>query len=311
MGTPPRPSAPAFAAAASAAPAVPLRHLDALWFQVAGTVCNLRCSHCFISCSPDNHTFEFLSLQEVLRWLRSSVAWGVKEYYFTGGEPFMNRDLPAMLEETLEIGPATVLTNATLLRPRVIEELSRTVSASDYSLEIRVSIDGPSPEANDPVRGEGTFVRAMNGVRLLLEHGFLPIITAAQVWEPDQDESVRLEFLDRLRAIGYDRPRLKIIPTLRIGRESRRTRAYDPDERVTAAMLEGFDDSRLLCSNTRIISSRGVHVCPILIEHPDSRLGDTLEEAAAPFTLRHQACYTCWLHGAICSNLGGVGDDGA
>jgi len=85
-------------------PIVPLAHLDDLWFQVGGTRCNLECRHCFISCSPRNHSFEFLSLEVVRRALDESVALGVKEYYFTGGEPFLNRDMVAILELTLRYG---------------------------------------------------------------------------------------------------------------------------------------------------------------------------------------------------------------
>ena len=33
-------------------PEVPLKKLETLWLQVGGTLCNLECSHCFISCSP-------------------------------------------------------------------------------------------------------------------------------------------------------------------------------------------------------------------------------------------------------------------
>src|SRR5271166_1458702 len=97
-------------------PLIPLAHLDDLWFQVAGTLCNLECTHCFISCSPHNRSFGFLSLDTVRRALDESVALGVKEYYFTGGEPFLNRDMVAILELTLRYGPATVLTNGTVLR---------------------------------------------------------------------------------------------------------------------------------------------------------------------------------------------------
>lgn len=294
---------------ASSAPAVELEHLDTLWFQVTGTVCNLRCTHCFISCAPDNTSFEFLSLEEVLGWLERSVSWGVKEYYVTGGEPFMHSDLPAMLEAMLELGPATVLTNGTLLRRRVLERLARAANDSLYSLEIRVSIDGPEPETNDPVRGEGTFERAMEGVRRLVEHGFLPIITATQVWDPSEDAAVRRRFVERLRELGYDRPRIKFLPSLKIGREAARDRGYGEGERVTEGMLEGYDTGQLICSHSRMVTSRGVHVCPILIEHPDAHLGQSLEEADGPFALRHQACYTCWLHGAICSNYEGVGED--
>ena len=37
------------------------KSLDTLWFQVGGTVCNLACTHCFVSCSPTNHTHEVLA----------------------------------------------------------------------------------------------------------------------------------------------------------------------------------------------------------------------------------------------------------
>ncbi len=290
-------------------PRVELAHLDTLWFQVTGTICNLRCTHCFISCAPDNHSFEFLSLDEVLHWLAESERWGVKEYYVTGGEPFMHKDLPHMLAAMLERGPASVLTNGTLLPDRALVPIACAARESIYSLEIRVSLDGPSAEINDPIRGEGTFERAMDGVRRLLDAGFLPIITATQVWAPGRDEEVRSGFVERLREVGYANPRLKILPSLRIGREAVRDRGYTEYERVTAEMLDGYDESQLLCASSRIITSRGVHVCPILIEAPDSRLGSTLDEAARPFELRHSACYTCWLHGAICSNYGGIGQD--
>src|SRR5207253_8700939 len=112
------------------APVVALSHLDDLWFQVGGTLCNLECRHCFISCSPHNHNFGFLDLEKVRRALEESVPLGVKEYYFTGGEPFLNRDLVTMLELTLRYGPATVLTNGTVLQDGWLERLRRAEEAS-------------------------------------------------------------------------------------------------------------------------------------------------------------------------------------
>src|SRR5579862_3659116 len=90
-------------------PFVPSNSVDTLWFQVAGTVCNLRCTHCFISCSPENHSHGMLSLASVAERLREAVLLGVREYYFTGGEPFLNREMVPILEATLKQGPAHVL----------------------------------------------------------------------------------------------------------------------------------------------------------------------------------------------------------
>jgi AdoMet-dependent heme synthase len=284
------------------APVVALGHLDDLWFQVGGTLCNLECRHCFISCSPHNHNFGFLNLEKVQRVLDESVALGVKEYYFTGGEPFLNPDMVAILELTLQYGPATVLTNGTVFKEEWLTRLRKADEKSPYSLEFRVSIDGFTAAENDPVRGAGTFDRARGGVRQLLAHGFLPIITVARLSDAGDDARLVEGFVQALRNIGYDRPRLKILPVLRLGAEVERDRGYCADERVTPEMMNDFDEGRLLCHHSRIVTDRGVHVCPILIEAPDAQLGATLGEALIPFPLRHHACYTCYQYGAICAN---------
>ncbi len=292
------------------APEVPLTALDQLWFQVSGTVCNLRCNHCFISCSPENDSYWFMTREQVAEALEESVDLGVKEYYFTGGEPFMNRELPGILEDTLELGPATVLTNATLLPQRRVDTLAELAAASDYTLEMRVSIDGTTPEMNDEIRGEGSFERAMDGVERLVAAGFLPIITCMQSWEDDETERILGEFRELLAGIGYDRARLKILPPLRIGEEEKRTYGYDDTERVTHEMLHGFDLDQLLCTRARLVSASGVHVCPILLDSPAGRMGDSLTEATEePAVLSEQACYTCYVSGAICSNMPSGGTD--
>jgi molybdenum cofactor biosynthesis enzyme MoaA len=288
------------------APVVPLAHLDALWFQAAGTVCNLTCRHCFISCSPHNHAFEFLRLGQVRRALEESVPLGVKEYYFTGGEPFLNPELTAMLELALGYGPATVLTNGTVLKDGWLRRLRRAEEASPYSLEFRVSLDGCTAAENDPVRGAGTFERTLRGVRQLLAHDFLPLLTVTRTSD-GQDEAALFDgFVALLRGLGYSRPRLKILPTLRIGAEAERQRGYRDEERVTPEMFDGFDAGQLICSHARVVTDRGVYVCPILLAAPDARLGETLAESLRPYALRHHACYTCYQYGSVCSNPSSV-----
>jgi uncharacterized Fe-S cluster-containing radical SAM superfamily protein len=283
-------------------PILPLDHLDALWFQVAGTLCNLRCNHCFISCSPDNHSLSLMSFDQVIPYLEEAVRLGVKEFYFTGGEPFINPDLPRILEATLRIGPATVLTNATVFSAALVKELALMGNASRYSLELRVSIDGFSSETNDPIRGPGTFKRAMRGLKLLLDGGFLPIITAMRSWPIEQDEAALAGCKNSLGAIGYRHPRIKLLPALKIGQEALRDRGYSEHDYITKSMMLGYDSSQLMCSNSRIVSTRGVHVCPILVDQPDSLLCDQLSSAKQAFELRHQACMTCYQYGALCSN---------
>jgi AdoMet-dependent heme synthase len=289
------------------APSVPLEALDQLWFQVAGTVCNLRCRHCFISCAPDNHSFWFMDREQVRAALEESVELGVKEYYFTGGEPFMNREMEGILTDTLALGPATVLTNATLMPPRRARALARLAEDSIYTLELRVSLDGITREMNDAIRGDGAFDRCVDGIRALVDHGFLPIITCMRSWPEHETEGYLAGFRELLAGLGYRQPRIKILPPLLLGEEARRTRGYDETERVTHEMLHGFDLSQLLCTRARLVTARGVYACPILLESPSARLGNTVREAAEePALLKESACFTCYVSGAICSNTGSL-----
>jgi AdoMet-dependent heme synthase len=290
-------------------PEIYLDSLDHLWFQVSGTLCNIQCEHCFISCSPLNHSFEFMTYEQVEERLLESVKMGVKEYYFTGGEPFMNKDIFKILERTLQFGPATVLTNGMLIKPEKAKQLKEISDNSIYSLELRVSIDGYTEEMNDTIRGKGVFKKAMAGVKRLVENDFLPIITITKTWEDKDDDIVLNGFMNTLKNYGYSRPRIKILPSIKIGKEAARTKGYDKYEYVTGEMLVDYDISTLICANSRVATSKGVYVCPILIDSPDANLGSTLEEASRGYELKHQACYTCYLFGAICSNFTSVGRD--
>jgi molybdenum cofactor biosynthesis enzyme MoaA len=281
-------------------PHVPLLALDTLWFQVAGTVCNIACTHCFISCSPKNHSHEMLTLSDVGTRLAEARSLGVREYYFTGGEPFMNRDLLPMLEATLKQGPASVLTNGMLLRKEVCRRLRELADQSEYSLDIRVSLDGFDRETHDAIRGEGVWDRVMIGLRNLADAGINPVITVTEAADGVRTDEGRKRFLELIRSWGFQKPRLKTLPLFRIGAEEKRTRAYQDWERLTSDYLSDRDAEVLQCSSSRMITSKGVYVCPILIETAEARMGDTIAETLRPFPLRYGACHTCWVEGVSC-----------
>ena len=113
----------------------------------------------------------------------------MKEYYFTGGEPFLHSDIVSILKQTLTFGPATVLTNGTVLKDEWLADLSAAETHSPYSLEFRVSIDGFSP--NRTTRSASRHISASHaGVTMLVQHGFMPIITAARTWTDDREDEV-------------------------------------------------------------------------------------------------------------------------
>lgn len=282
------------------APEVALRSLDTLWFQVGGTVCNLACTHCFVSCSPTNHTHEFLSLEQVQGYLGEASRLGVREYYFTGGEPFLNPEMESILEATLAVGPASVLTNGLLLDPARCARLKTLAEAAEYSLDLRVSMDGYDAESNDPIRGAGTFERILAGVRNLHEAGLNPVITVTEVCREAATDSGKERFFALLRSMGIERPRLKVLPVFQIGAEAERGGAYESWQQLKEGDVpeEGWD--HLQCSACRMVTDQGVWVCPILVNEPTAKMGETLTDTLGAFPLEHPACWTCHVYGVSC-----------
>jgi AdoMet-dependent heme synthase len=281
-------------------PQAPLVALDTLWFQVAGTLCNLQCTHCFISCSPTNHNHPMMSLDTVRRYLAEAAELGVREYYFTGGEPFLNREIFEILEAALAQGPVSVLTNGVLLKPAIAERLRALSDASPYSLDLRISVDGWDAASNDPIRGEGTFERILEGVRNLAAAGLSPVITVTEACEGAGTAKGRARFLEFLREIGLPRPRLKVMPLLRLGAEMQRSRAYDSWETLQGRTLSAEEAEALQCSSGRMATEGGVYVCPILLDFPGARMATSLADTLRPFELKYRACYTCHEQGLSC-----------
>lgn len=287
-------------AASEAHPEVVLRSLDTLWFQVAGTVCNLACTHCFVSSSPTNRTHEFMTLQQVQSFLDEAAGLGVKEYYFTGGEAFLNPEMEAILEATLRVGPASVLTNGLLLDRQRCERLKALAEGAEYSLDIRISLDGYDAESNDAIRGPGTFDRVLEALSLLAEVELNPVLTVTEVYRESASHEGKERFFELLRGLGLTKPRLKVLPIFQIGAEAERSNAYQSWQRLREGDLPDTEWDHLQCSSCRMVTEKGVWVCPILVNEPQARMGERLADTLEPFPLDHPACWTCHAYGVSC-----------
>lgn len=288
--------------AAPAFPVAEFEYLDTLWFQVSGTLCNLRCSHCFISCSPENHTLEMMETSQIFQNLEEAKRLGVKEIYYTGGEPFIHRDFLHILERTLNDFPTSVLTNGLPIDENRADQLQRVAEASPYSLEIRISLDDYEQERNDAVRGKGTFRKVLAAYKRLYDRGLLPILTVTEIrdyLEPQRPgEGTYDKYADLLRSIGVGRPRIKLIPVFEMGMlDAPKRPSY-----VTHDMMEHFDPRLLQCSSSRIVTHKGVYACPILVGEEGARMGTSIGDALRPCSLYHSSCHTCYATGMTCKN---------
>jgi len=127
------------------------------YFEVANR-CNSKCATCPLTFSPQENAKqlsleEFKMLVDQLPDLRRAVMQGI-------GEPLLNRDLAPMIRHLKQRGVYVVFnTNAALLTRR------RQVELIDSGLdELRVSVDGSTPETYLKVRGIPAFDRVVANV---------------------------------------------------------------------------------------------------------------------------------------------------
>jgi AdoMet-dependent heme synthase len=285
-----------------AIPEVPLKNLETLWLQVGGTLCNLECTHCFISCGPKNDAIAMMTLSQVKERLEESEVLGVKDYYITGGEVFINPEIFEILVTILRYGPLDVLTNGTQITAAKAEKLKKIQDASDNPLRFRVSIENFEEEANDAIRGKNSYRKAVAGIKNLAQVGFKPILTITRSWEKEKDGEMELQFIEFLRINGVKQPQIKILPGFMLGKLAEKERPYNIEERVTQACFENFDITQLQCAISRIVTGEGVYVCPILVDNPKARMGNNIQETLRPFPLAHSACYTCRVTGMTCKS---------
>jgi MoaA/NifB/PqqE/SkfB family radical SAM enzyme len=130
--------------------------------------CNLHCSYCVAKSSP-NAPRRALGLDNVKRLVDEAVALGFTDVFFTGGEPFVLNDIYEMLAYSSARIKTTVLTNAMILRGVRLEKF---VAIKNSNLTPQISLDGDTPEIHDAYRGKGSWAKAVEGIRILQEHGF-------------------------------------------------------------------------------------------------------------------------------------------
>lgn len=280
--------------------------LRTLWVNT-GTLCNIACVNCYIESSPRNDALVYPTAAEMAPFIAEAQALGAAEVGFTGGEPFLNRELPAMLADVLGRGMrALVLTNA--MKPMRHHEarLLALRAAHGARLTLRVSLDHYGAELHDLERGEGSFAPAMAGLAWLARNGFSVHVAGRAGFGGEDAASLRAGYarLFAEHAIPIDAAdpvALMLFPEM--------DASVDVPEITTAcwSILHKRPESMMCASSRMVVKRRGatapvVVACTLLPHDPQFEMGATLSEAARPLALNHPHCAKfCVLGGASCS----------
>jgi uncharacterized Fe-S cluster-containing radical SAM superfamily protein len=286
---------------------VALRALETLWFNT-GTLCNLTCVNCYIESSPRNDRLAYLATGEVRGFLDEIAASGLptRQIGFTGGEPFLNRDLIAMLELSLERGfEALVLTNAMKPMMRAKDALLDLNGRYGPKLAIRVSLDHYAPALHEAERGADTWAPTLAGLQWLSRNGFR-VAVAGRNFSGETEADLRAGYArlfaaEDIRVDAADPAALVLFPEMDM--------SLDVPEITEACWgILNVDPNAVMCASARMVVKRrgaaapAVLACTLVPYDPAFELGASLAEASGAVALNHPHCARfCVLGGASCS----------
>lgn len=278
--------------------------LDELWFHT-GTACNLACPFCLEGSKPGDDRVQLLRFDEAVPFIDEALGLGVKQFSFTGGEPFINKDLIRILDYALSHRPCLVLTNAADPLIKRVPQLEPLRDRRNR-LSFRVSLDYPDAARHDAGRGKGMFERALQGMLALYQMGFH--VSVASQHLPDVPGNVlaaRFGAIFRAAGLPENLPRVEFP-------EFHPPHAEVHAPQITEHCMTHFqtEETRrsFMCAFSKMIAKTGgqmhVYACTLVDDDPEYILGETLAEAMrAPVSMKHHRCFSCFKYGATCSEL--------
>ena len=156
------------------------------------SACNLRCKHCFFSDIPEKYNpsddFNFSEIMQILDFLINDL--NIMSILLTGGEPLLNKDFLKIVKyiKTYYI-PLIIQTNGTLLNRSIAKKLAQFIYPKTDL--IQVSLDGVDKNTHDLIRGDGTFKKAIESIKLLRAYN-IPVQINFTLTSTNVDNAINL-----------------------------------------------------------------------------------------------------------------------
>jgi MoaA/NifB/PqqE/SkfB family radical SAM enzyme len=278
--------------------------LRELWFHT-GTACNLSCPFCLEGSKPGDDRLQMLRLADVEPFIAEAQEMRVEQFSFTGGEPFVAKDLIRILTRASEVAPCLVLTNGTDALQHRIHQLDELRNAP-HPVSFRVSIDSIDPAEHDAGRGEGNFERAFEGLRLLHARGFH--VSIARHMQADEDTPVvaaQYAALLEEQGLPADLKQVAFPDFMPPG-----SHAAVPDLTTDCMTRYQNEESRrnFMCAFSKMVLKQNnrmrVYACTLVDDDPEYDLGSSLHEAMEQqVSMKHHRCFSCFRYGSSCSEI--------
>ncbi len=271
------------------APMVELKSFDNLFIELTNQNCNLKCKHCYINFEAYKKIKDFISIDIIKQSISELKTHNIKMIHLTGGEPLLHPDFNAILRFCLKHKSVTIFSNGININDKKARFLKKVEDEGENELFFNISIDSFDERKNDDLRGRGSFRKAIGAIQSLVKYTFIPTIKYTNYYNEAREDILDSlnNTLERFGLVSDD-IKLEILPY------------FDRARVVDIKKLDNTRNSYLACSNSRILTAKGVYNCPMLVNDYRARCGSNFESFSQKSYLETEICAQCVNH--FCGN---------
>ena len=221
--------------------------IDILQVNV-GKMCNMTCAHCHVDAGPDRR--EIMTRETIDHCLAAVESARIGTVDLTGGAPEMNPDFKYFVESARGLGAHVIdRCNLTILLANGFKDMAEFLS--NHNVEIVASLPCYLEENADAQRGDGSFRKSIEALKLLNSFGYgtgddrhmltlvyNPVGPSLPPNQADLEKAYRIE-LDKRYGIKFDR--LFTITNMPISRYLEYLLDNDDYESYMAKLVEAFN----------------------------------------------------------------------
>ncbi len=217
--------------------------------------CNMKCKHCCSNASLSSDCDSFNLSEDILDEIMNS---GIKDFYISGGEPFIEQNLMNFLKYLKKNNKrVNVATNGYLFTEKLIKDLSEI----KINL-LHLSLDGHKASIYNHLRGGDFFDKVVENIKILVKYG-IPVRLGCIIWK--KNEKYLEKMVNFCISLGVQELRLGSI--VKVGRFKDNISLSPERDNVSiikevVELQEKYKDKILISMHRNPFGKKGLELCP-------------------------------------------------
>ncbi len=262
------------------APVVELVELNNLFIELTAKNCNQRCKHCYIDFPISKNIKDFISIDKIKSALSDTINSRIQIIYLTGAEPMTHPEFNAILRLCLKRASVCICTNSTFINEKKARFLKKVEEESSNEIIFKLSIDHYNEVKNDDIRTRGAYRQTVNAIKSLIKYNFNPILNIVNYYNEDEEVLID-EFSKLCKKIGFETTDFNF-----------QINKYHNKYKPASENFE-LNDGDFDCKTGRILTDRGVYVCPFLANDHRGRMGNDFKDFSQKMHMETNFCSAC------------------